>query len=257
MAMTSADVNNQSFSIDRKGYNVDEVDAFLERIADDLDELNGRIAQLQDELRSASAKNDGPVAITSGSDKDSYTQRDINERDARIDELEHQVSEQRADDSAIAQALIIAQRSADEIVANANSNADKTREDAEDEAQRILDKANNEKQRVLDEIKKLEDDREETRVRYQDMLNDFIGSAKDVLDDIAPGKSGKSRGSHGVSTYVPAGTSVSEAVSATTAAYTTPSKSAAPVAKPQASKVEKDFSGFGDTDDGFEFDDID
>ncbi len=33
MALTSNDVNNVSFSVDRKGYNVDEVDVFLEQVA--------------------------------------------------------------------------------------------------------------------------------------------------------------------------------------------------------------------------------
>ena len=40
MAITSADINNQSFSIDRKGYDVDEVDVFLEHVADEIDYLN-------------------------------------------------------------------------------------------------------------------------------------------------------------------------------------------------------------------------
>ena len=37
MAITSADIQEQIFSIDRKGYNSDEVDVFLERVADEID----------------------------------------------------------------------------------------------------------------------------------------------------------------------------------------------------------------------------
>ena len=33
MAITAADIQNVSFSIDRKGYDVDEVDVFLEHVA--------------------------------------------------------------------------------------------------------------------------------------------------------------------------------------------------------------------------------
>mgnify|MGYP001028311848 CR=1 FL=1 len=37
MAITSAEIHNQSFSIDRKGYDVDEVDVFLEHVAAEID----------------------------------------------------------------------------------------------------------------------------------------------------------------------------------------------------------------------------
>ena len=47
MAITASDIHNQSFSIDRKGYDVDEVDVFLEHVADEIDILNDTIAQLQ------------------------------------------------------------------------------------------------------------------------------------------------------------------------------------------------------------------
>ena len=44
MAITSAEIHNQSFSIDRKGYDVDEVDVFLEHVADEIDGMNAQIA---------------------------------------------------------------------------------------------------------------------------------------------------------------------------------------------------------------------
>ena len=53
MPITAQDIHNQSFSIDRKGYDVDEVDVFLEHVAEEIDLLNERIAQLEDELAEA------------------------------------------------------------------------------------------------------------------------------------------------------------------------------------------------------------
>ncbi len=50
MAITSAEIHNQSFSIDRKGYDVDEVDVFLEHVADEIDALNEQIASLQGQV---------------------------------------------------------------------------------------------------------------------------------------------------------------------------------------------------------------
>ena len=50
MAITSAEIHNQSFSIDRKGYDVDEVDVFLEHVADEIDALNEQIVSLQGQV---------------------------------------------------------------------------------------------------------------------------------------------------------------------------------------------------------------
>jgi len=255
------DIQNQSFSIDRKGYDVDEVDVFLEHVGHELDEMNNEL----DQLRSgdSSSRFDGfdtPAAPISNVSED-----ELAERDARIAELEKRLAEKEADGNAIAQALIIAQRSGDEIIANAKAEADRTHQEAEDEAARILEKANNEKQKVLDAIKKLEGDREDARAEYQEMLSDFIENASKKLADISdsditinrPAKHGSSRGTSSKA-QVPIN-SGSKPVSATTAAYTTPQTSPVVVSPstPKPSKVEKDFSGFGDADDTFEFEEID
>ena len=255
MALTSTDVNNQSFSIDRKGYDVDEVDVFLERVAVELDDMNEQIESLKSKLRRA-REEAMSASETSSSSSDGVSRFELDKRDARIRELEAQLTERRADDSAIAQALIIAQRSADEILANANNNAEVTCRDAEDEAQRIVDKANAEKQRILDDIKKLEDDREDARSRYVDLLNDFIANSQDILVDLESkklvGSKNTARMSHA---YAPHG-AVSQA--AAVATYTTPTMNAAPApSTPRPSQVEKDFSGFGDTEDSFDLGDID
>ena len=140
MAITSAEIHNQSFSIDRNGYDVDEVDVFLEHVADEIDGLNQQIASLQSQIgedsfagfdrpatfddeafdepepEHAAEQDDQPadsIDPTILAEKDAA----IAERDARIAELEKQLESKKADGNAIAQALIIAQRSADEILA--------------------------------------------------------------------------------------------------------------------------------------------
>lgn len=263
MALTSTDIQNQSFSIDRKGYDVDEVDVFLEHVSHELDDMNALIEQLQ----SDGGRFDGfdtpapePVVDTTA----------IEERDARIAELQRQLQEKEADGNAIAQALIIAQRSADEIVANANADAERTRQDAEEEAARILEKANGEKQKVLDAIKKLEEDREDARGEYQELLGDFIESASKKLAEISDGvvpaatqakhtSSTRTRSSNQAPIRSGSAATGASSVSAATAAYTTPQTSPVVVTPttPTPSKVEKDFSGFGDADDTFEFEEID
>ena len=260
MPLTSNDVNNVSFSVDRKGYNVDEVDVFLEQVADSIDELYAQAEALREQLRAAE-ENAAAAAAPASVDGGVVTVAELEARDSRIAELEAQVADHRADDSAIAQALIIAQRSADEIIVNANKAAEGTKQDAEDEAQRILDKANAEKSRVIEEIRKLEADREDARARFSDMLNEFIASSEGILGDLdAHARRGSMRGMYSAMSPDEDVTSEFEEIvpDSVTATYTTPTSGGAPApVAPTPSKVEKDFSGFGDTDDGFDVDDLD
>ncbi|OUO90080.1 cell division protein DivIVA [Gordonibacter sp. An230] len=270
MAITSAEIHNQSFSIDRKGYDVDEVDVFLERVADEIDGMNAQIAQLENQLEDSRfdgfdkpARVEAPVVEADESA--------LAEKDERIAELERQLEAKKADDNAIAQALIIAQRSADEIIANANAQAAATVKEAEEEAARIVGKAETEKQKVLDAIKKLEDDREDAREEYQELLSDFINDATRKLAEIGgsfPSQSIVSTSAHARPTAAAEDGSASHAGSSAqvpinrdgTSGYTTPQTTAGAVvapATPKPSGVEKDLSGFGDADDDFEFEEID
>lgn len=263
MGMTSADIQNQSFSIDRKGYDVDEVDVFLEHVANELDDMNELIDHLQNELDDNKFGGfDRPARSISSSS--SASSEELAEKDARIAELERQLEEKKADGNAIAQALIIAQRSGDEIIATANADAAQTRADAEDEAQRILDRANSEKQKIMDAIKDLEEDREDVRSEYQDILKDFIESASKKLVEIAGPAAAPAASAHAKSTARTAPKAqvpIRKDASVTAATYTTPSAGTASSVvvptTPKPSRVEKDLSGFGDADDDFEFEEID
>ena len=267
MAITSAEIHNQSFSIDRKGYDVAEVDVFLEHVADEIDGMNAQIAQLENQLDDRKfegfdtpARVEAPVVVTDDAA--------LAEKDARIADLERQLEAKKADDNAIAQALIIAQRSADEIIANANAQAAATIKDAEDEGTRIVDKAEAERQKVLDAIKKLEDDREDVREDYRDLLTDFIGDATRKLAEIGGEMPASLPVSAHARTIDVVETTATGRVTAPAqapinrdgaGAYSVPQATGAVVAPatPTPSGVEKDLSGFGDADDAFEFEEID
>lgn len=258
MAITAEDIHNQSFSIDRKGYDVDEVDVFLEHVADEIDYLNERIAELEEELEEARNAEPETIVVHETVEDDQVTgeiatgpsAEILAAKDDRIAELEAQLAEKNANDSAISQALIIAQRSADEIIVKANAQASETMQDAREEADRIINRANADRQDVLDAIRKLEDDREDTREEYADILRDFIDDATRKLNDLGydddidsiPGI-GRDAGEIEVI--------YEEDVAAD---YTTPAPAAAVVetAAPVASVYEKDLSGFGDVEDDFE-----
>ena len=282
MAITAADIHNQSFSIDRKGYDVDEVDVFLEHVADEIDALNNHIAALEEQLDGSRFGGfDTPAAPVNeqseplGSDAvvgDASAVRNdalLAEKDALIAELERQLEEKKANDSAISQALIIAQRSADEIVAKANADAAETVQDARDEATRILNRANADKQAVIDSIRKLEDDREDVRDEYADILKDFIADASRKLADlgtfaaagavVAAGAYAASQSAAELIDNDATGAfDPEDYVEEPMIEYTTPQATDAVIAAatPVASAYEKDLSGFGDADD-FEFEEID
>ncbi len=276
MAITASDIHNQSFSIDRKGYDVDEVDVFLEHVADEIDILNDTIAQLQAQLEEDRFSGfDAPAASTvaitetvaASVDTAEYDAQ-LAQKDAIIADLERQLNDKRADDNAIAQALIIAQRSADEILAKANANATETIQDARDEAQRIIDRANTDRQDVIDAIRKLQDDREDAREEYADLLKDIISDASRKLADIGANvpaaAAAAGDGEYDVAAGLTGNFEIDEYVAPSS--YVTPAAPAASpaasagiavaAATPVASAYEKDLSGFGDADD-FEFEEID
>ena len=276
MAITASDIHNQSFSIDRKGYDVDEVDVFLEHVADEIDILNDTIAQLQAQLEEDRFSGfDAPAASTvaitetvAASVDTAEFDAQLAQKDAIIADLERQLNDKRADDNAIAQALIIAQRSADEILAKANANATETIQDARDEAQRIIDRANTDRQDVIDAIRKLQDDREDAREEYADLLKDIISDASRKLADIGANvpaaAAAAGDGEYDVAAGLTGNFEIDEYVAPSS--YVTPAApAAAPAASagiavaaatPVASAYEKDLSGFGDADD-FEFEEID
>ncbi len=286
MAITSEEIHNQSFTVDRKGYDVDEVDVFLEHVAAEIDGLNAQIdeltAQLQD-LQDA-AYDDEPMDMDAAfaepalpeqlaeAEQDAEPAPAVeltsDEKDARIAELERKLTEKENDASAIANALVTAQRSAKEVIDAANVEAKRIKADAESDAADIIGRANAEKCRIEDAIDELDRSHKETCEVYAEALRGFLEDAGNKLDDIEEElakKDGKKR-AHAryaspnqapVHVAVPAGVTGAVAPS-----YTAPA-SAAPVnpvtipVTPKPSKVEKDLSGYGDASDAFDLGDID
>jgi DivIVA domain-containing protein len=264
MAITSEDIQNQSFAIDRKGYDVDEVDVFLEHVASEIDALNGRIADLEGQLAASEgaapeADADALDGATVGLDMaaapvvaDGEYADILAEKDRIIVDLQAQLAEKQANDSAISQALIIAQRSADEIQRQATVQANDTIQDARDEADRILNRANFDRQSVLDAIRKLEDDRENARNNYAELLRDFIDDATAKLNEIGF-DSDVDAIPHVEDVevvYVDEDDAVEDVPEFAAPNLADISASAAPV----ASVYEKDLSGFGDVEDSFDID---
>ena len=252
MALTADEINNVSFSIDRKGYDVDEVDVFLERVADEIQAMTDQIAELKAKAEAPLFEQPAPseaAEVAPIADSAEFEAKAA-EYEACIADLEAQLAEKAANDSAISQALIVAQRSADEVVANARTEASNIIKDADEEADRIIGKAESDRLKIAEAIRQLENDRNDVRAGYRDMLADFMADAQKKLAEIdgdarRAAASAQARNDANAMGYAPAAASVPAAEPV----------AAAPVAAPAASSyVDKDFSGFGDADAGFEFD---
>lgn len=194
MAITASDIHNQSFSIDRKGYDVDEVDVFLEHVADEIDILNDTIAHLQDQLEADRFSGfDAPAASTVAITEVAAATVDTSEYDAQL--------ARRTLSSPIWSASFptsaptttpIAQASHHRPALGRRDSRQGQRErhrdhsGRRDEAQRIIDRANTDRQDVIDAIRKLQDDREDAREEYADLLKDIISDASASWPTSAP-----------------------------------------------------------------------
>ncbi|MBO4352072.1 MAG: DivIVA domain-containing protein [Eggerthellaceae bacterium] len=256
MAITAADIQNVSFSIDRKGYDVDEVDVFLERVADEIQAMTDQIAELKAKAEAPMFEPaPAPVEAVEGATAidDAEFQAKVAEYEARIADLEAQLAEKAANDSAISQALIVAQRSADEVVANARTEASNIIKDADEEADRIIGKAESDRLKIAEAIRQLEADRNDVRAGYRDMLSNFMSDAQKKLAEI----DGDARRAQASAQVRNEAAYVAPAAAAAPAAAPAPYSSAQVVSPSASGFIDKDLSGFGAADDGFAFDDID
>ena len=126
MAITPADIEQQTFSPSKHGYDTEEVDAFLEQISSEVDamlqkiaDLKGRLNNTEQQLAAANAQ------IASLEENAGATQLAAPApvvAPAPAPAVDLSVSERQ-----ISQVLIVAQQSADKLVAEARDNAERIR----------------------------------------------------------------------------------------------------------------------------------
>lgn len=164
MAITPADIQAQTFSEAKRGYDPAEVDVFLETLSSEVDAMLAKIVDLK-----------GRLTATEQQLADTQVQLAQAVPAAPVAAPAPDFSAQERQISA---ALIAAQQTAESIVNDANENADRIRNEADAKAREVIRQALTEKQAELEEIDRLKASREEFKAEYLKLIQHFMDDAQ-------------------------------------------------------------------------------
>lgn len=180
MAITPADIEQMTFSEAKKhGYSTEEVDAFLDQLASEVDAMLQKIADLKGRLNNSEQQLAAAQAQVAQLKEQSASSAAI--EPAPVPPAP--VADYGASERQISQVLIVAQQSADKLLADARANADNIRNEADQKAREVIRQALAEKQNELDEIDRLKQSREDFRSEYKKMLQHFMDDADSVFPE--------------------------------------------------------------------------
>lgn len=153
MKLTPLDIHHKEFGHSFKGYNEEQVDAFLDEVADEFERLFKENIDMNEKLEAANERVKGYQAI----------------------------------EASINATLLQAQRSAEDVVAKARTEADGVLRDAEIKAKEIIHNALQRKQAVANELIRIKQAEEEFRARYKALLEDKLRSVTEITlpDDVS------------------------------------------------------------------------
>ena len=183
MPITPAEIQQKTFSeAKRRGYEPSEVDEVLEQISRDIGAMLRKIADLKNRLTAAEAKNgelQGEIEkVRAEADKAVADARAAAPAAAPAAPANNgKPNIYSATEEQLSAALIVAQQTADRIVAEAKSNAERIRLDADNQARKVIRQALDEKQTELDEIERLKVSRENFRTEYLALIQKFSDAA--------------------------------------------------------------------------------
>lgn len=176
------------FSVAKKGYDPDEVDNFLERVS-------AAVAQLQDKLRQATAQAEVAEARAGEAGRSQAALQ------SRIEALEAELAQARESQAAapprspedeaeqVSKVLVLAQRTADAAIEEANASARTTLADARSQASTIVGDAQSEADRIMAQARvdaeQLVSSRRQTladEIRGLEQVRDAVSSDVSVLE---------------------------------------------------------------------------
>lgn len=172
MAITPADIQAQTFSEAKRGYDPGEVDIFLEQISAEVDAMLSKIVDLKNRLT------DTEQQLAVSQDQLAQAQAQAQAAAAAPAPQPTQASTTSASERQISAALIAAQQTADAIVSDANENAERIKNEADAKAREVIRQALAEKQTELEEIDRLKASREEFKAEYLKLIQHFMDDAQ-------------------------------------------------------------------------------
>jgi cell division initiation protein len=188
MSITAAEIQQVKFAEVRKGYDPDEVDEFLERLAVDVDTLNRAIAEAANRIKSAEEQVREAEAKLAQQSSVAAAPVALEPEARATSSASAPVSE-----DAISKAFIAAQVSADRLKEEARKEAEKLYREADSKAKDIVRDAHSEKQRTVAEIDKLREISEKFRTDFLSLVNHYSVDAQKrfpAFDELIPEGSG-------------------------------------------------------------------
>ncbi|KPU43996.1 septum site-determining protein DivIVA [Oxobacter pfennigii] len=146
MGITPMEINNKEFKRSFRGYDIDEVDDFLEQVVDDYEKLYKENTALREKINSLSEK------------------------------LEHYTKIE----ATLQNTLVLAQGAADQAKNNSQKEAELIIKNSNDTAQKIIDQAHTEVVRINGEYERIKQEFQLFKSRYKT----FIQTQLDLLSDI-------------------------------------------------------------------------
>jgi len=184
MAITPADIEQLTFSPSKHGYDTEEVDNFLEQLTVEVDAMLKKIADLKGRLNTSESQlQTAQAQVASLQQQVSELELEVSSRPvaAPAPVAPEPANDYSATERQISQVLIVAQQSADKLVADARDNAERIRNEADQKAREVIRQALAEKQSELDEIDRLKQSREDFRAEYKRLLQHFMDDADSVF----------------------------------------------------------------------------
>jgi cell division initiation protein len=150
MRLTAMDINNKEFKGAIRGYNRDEVDEFLDKIAEDYEALYKENSTLKEKVTS------------------------MNERIEHYSKIE----------STIQNTLLLAQNAAEQAKISAQKEAELVVKNANETAQKVLDKAHKDVMTIGDDYEKAKQEFIKFRARFRSFMKAQVETFEDMDRDL-------------------------------------------------------------------------
>ena len=208
MSITPKMISEQGFEQGFRGYDVKQVDDFLEFVAKEIGEMLESKLKMKEQLDAANEKlqnfedldidpeeyaalreradkaEEELKAIKSKASDNDVDPAELMQARAKIAELEQKLKDKEVSDDVISKAFISAQRSADALKEDARAEGERIYRESEAKARELLRDALVEKQRVLNEADEIKGSYEKFREEYKALIAHFAEEADKNFDSV-------------------------------------------------------------------------